>query len=219
MIYTPALSTCPSWFHYEIGYDCTTYGGGPVRRDIHGFRRPPYLATYKAYGPAASVKHYRDAVLPSFHGWAVLLRDLVLVFCCIGKYSRSITLQIVKRSPPGSTERHKKILQLDQDGRAAKASVYEKLKSESKYNMVVHDEWRRKRRHYPGNILIDLCPVETTLNEISNPEWMRAKMCRIETAHVTMDIFSPQCYDLSLIQFWDNTRFYFVQDDFHLPTM
>ena len=83
--------------------------------------------------------------------------------------------------------------------------------------MIVHDEWRRKRRHYPGNILIDLCPVETTLNEISNPEWMRAKMCRIETAHVTMDIFSPQCYDLSLIQFWDNYRFYFCPRRFPPP--
>ncbi|EJK60374.1 hypothetical protein THAOC_19285 [Thalassiosira oceanica] len=180
-----------------------------------GFRRQPYAYTYQVYGIAASVRQYRDAVLPELHSWAVSLRELVLVFDDVGKYSRSITLGIVKRFPPGSPKRHEAIIRLDQEGRAARASVYEELKSESRYKMIVHDEWKRSHRHStvssPGCILIDLCPVQTTMNETN-------KRCRFETAHVTMDIFSPKCHDLSYLRSnWEGYRFYFCPRRFPPP--
>ncbi|EJK51329.1 hypothetical protein THAOC_29506, partial [Thalassiosira oceanica] len=82
-----------------------------------GFRRQPYAYTYQVYGIAASVRQYRDAVLPELHSWAVSLRELVLVFDDVGKYSRSITLGIVKRFPPGSPKRYEVIIRLDQEHR------------------------------------------------------------------------------------------------------
>ena len=176
-----------------------------------GFQIQPYVYTYQVYGIAALVRHYRDAVLPELHSWAVSLRDLVLVFDENGKYSRSITLKIVKRFPPGSPKRHEAIIRLDQEGRAARSSVYEELKRESVCKMTVHDEWKRCHHHNKARrILIDLCPVQTTMNEIN-------KKCRFETAHVTMDIFSPECFDLSLLNSWEGYRFYFCPRRFPPP--
>lgn len=180
-----------------------------------GFQHPMYTNTYQVHGIAASVRHYREEILPELHSSAVSLRGLVLVFNDIGKYSRSLTLEIVKRFPPGSPKRHEAILLLDQQGRAARSSVYEELKSESECNnMIIHDEWKRSHRHStvysPGCILIDLCPVLTTMSEIS-------KRCRFETAHVTMDIFSPQCHCLRSIYHRKGYRYYFCPRRFPPP--
>jgi len=183
-----------------------------------GYLQPPYNQESKL--PVMEVKRYQDEFLPRLYSLAMSLRNLVLVFDDTGKYSRSITLAIVKRFPLGSPERRQAILRLEQDGRAARASVYEELRS--KFPMIVYDEWKRPVRQRvrnvsfagcPGRILMDLCPIRTTLCEISDPD------IRCEAAHMTMGIFSPRCYDLDSIshQRWKDLQFYFCPRRFPPP--
>ena len=178
-----------------------------------------------------ALKQYHDGFLPKLWSLTVSLRELVLVFGDNGQYSRSVTLEIVKRFPPESKKRHQAILRLEQEGRAGKSTVYQQLKSESELNMIIYDEGKRFQRQQPindmshqgcpGHILLDLCPVQTTLNEISNPNWMRAKKCQFETAHVTMGLFSPKCHDLYYISVGsckdDRVRYYFCPRRFPPP--
>lgn len=95
--------------------------------------------------------------------------------------------------------------------------------------MIIYDEGRRSHRQQfkdmsyqncPGHILLDLCPVQTFQNEISDPEWTRAKKCKFETALVTVGLFSPKCYDLfsiSIFTAWSDHQFYFCPRRFPPP--
>mmetsp|Transcript_23778 Transcript_23778/g.54463 ORF Transcript_23778/g.54463 Transcript_23778/m.54463 type:complete len:453 (+) Transcript_23778:355-1713(+) len=169
-----------------------------------GFLQPPH--NRQTNPTILEIKRYQEEYLPQFYSMVLSLRELVLVFNEDGRYSKSITLKIVKRFPSGSPERRQAILQLDEEGRAAKASVYEELKKD--FPTIVYDEWRRRVRQTKYScILLDLHPVLADSH--------------FKDSYPTMGIFSPKCHDIYNINLCESLhksqRYYFCPRRFPPP--
>lgn len=136
------------------------------------------------------------------------LRELVLVFNEDGRYSKSITLKIVKRFPSGSPERRQAILQLDEEGRAAKASVYEELKKISLRLSMMSGDAVFVRRNIHAFFLICIQYWQIRISKTPIRQWVFSlRNVMTYTTSISVRV-STRVNDTT-----------FVPEDSHLPMM